>query len=190
MADLSTPLSGIEAGSEMLAPAPFRRLLTLRGDAGAAGFLDAVQSAAGVTPPVEPNTVAVGEDCVCFWLGPDEWLLSAPADRGAALEAALSDAFADDPWAAVVDVSHTLVGLTISGPHAKDVLARGCALDLDETRFPVSACARTLLAQAGVLLRRLDDAPSFEIWIRISYADYVKAWLARAEASVLAASRQ
>jgi sarcosine oxidase subunit gamma len=60
-------------------------LLNLRGDAGAEAFTSAVAAVLGVAPPVEPNTVAASGDTGVLWLGPDEWLVTAPAATESAL---------------------------------------------------------------------------------------------------------
>jgi sarcosine oxidase gamma subunit len=41
-------------------------------------------------------------------------------------------------------------------------------------------CARTLLAQAAVLLHLRSDAPVFELYVPRSYRDYVRSWLVAA----------
>lgn len=188
MLEPMAPFAGIDGESGSLRPVPFRRLLALRGDLAAGNFRARVEEIAGVAPPMEPNVWARAGETVCFWLGPDEWLLSAPDAGAVRLEADLAEALADDPWAAVVDVSHAHAGLHLFGPHARDVLARGCPLDLADDRFGPNACARTLLGQTGMLLRRVDALPTFELWVRPSYAAYVRAWLSRVERAVLAAA--
>ncbi len=182
------PFAGIESESGSLAAVPHRRLLALRGDPETGDVRTHVERIAGVAPPATANVWASAGETVCYWLGPDEWLLQGPEAGTEGLEASLAAALADDAGAAVVDVSHAHVGLRLAGPHARDILARGCPLDLADARFGPHACARTLLGQTGMLLRRVDaaPAPAFEIWVRPSYAGYVRAWLLRAERAVLA----
>ena len=109
------------------------------------------RSTCAATPPagfpVEPNTTAEVDGATVLWLGPDEWLVLG------ATEADFPDA------AAAVDVSANRVAFELSGDDAADVLAQGCALDLD--RFEPGRCAQTLLARAQVILYRpdADDVP-------------------------------
>ncbi len=64
-----------------------------------------------------------------LWLGPDEWLLLAPASLDPAeFATALATALAGVPHAAV-DVSHRQVGVEIAGPGAAVLLNAGCPLD-------------------------------------------------------------
>lgn len=113
--------------------------------------------------PVEPNTVA-GE---VLWLGPDEWLALGTREEdhlGAA---------------AAVDVSANRVVLELSGAGAREVLARGCSLDLRPRSFGPGRCAQTLLARAQVIIHCVADE-TFRIFVRPSFAPYLRAWLADA----------
>jgi sarcosine oxidase subunit gamma len=82
----------------------------------------------------------------------------------------------------VVDVSDSRAVITLSGPRALDVLAKGCPLDLHPRVFSPGRCAQSLLAKAHVLLHRVDDAPTFEIYVHRSFADYLWTWLEDAAA--------
>ena len=65
----------------------------------------------------------------------------------------------------------------MSGPSARDVLAKGCPLDLHPAVFGPGDCAQTLLAKANVTLRCVDDSPRFELIVRRSFAEYAALWL-------------
>ena len=96
-----------------------------------------------------------------LWLGPEEFLLLAPANTD---YAALRSALRNSPHS-LVDVSHRQLGLEVSGPHCVERLRGGCALDLDESQFPVGMCTRTLFAKADIVLwRTRSDAFHLEVW--------------------------
>jgi sarcosine oxidase subunit gamma len=140
-----------------------------------------VGRALGMALPIEPNTVAtVGERSI-LWLGPDEWLVVDSESSAAEIEAHVRAAFAPD-WGSTVDVSANRTIVELSGPHARDVLARGCSLDLHPRSFGPGRCAQTLLAQAAVILWQTDDAPTFKILVRASVAAHLTRWLADASA--------
>ena len=162
-----------------LSERPFRAMVNLRGDAGDTGFLGAVGAAAGVELPLEPNTTRRSGSVTALWLGPDEWLITAPQGEERVLVPALR-ASLGDRHAAVVDLSESRTVIAVSGAHARDLLAKGCTLDLHPRAFPVGACAQTGLARAGAILHLVDEAPSFEITILRSFADYMWVWLADA----------
>ena len=79
--------------------------------------------------------------------------------------------------AAVTDVSDGRTIIEIAGRHARDVLAKGCGLDLHDRVFAPGQCAQSGLAKARILLRQLDLAPSYQIFVQRSHAEYLWLWL-------------
>ena len=67
--------------------------------------------------------------------------------------------------------------LALSGPRARQVLMKGCRLDLHPRAFAPGACVQTALARAQMILHQTDDDPSFEITVRNSFAHYLATWL-------------
>ncbi len=149
--------------------------INLRGDATDTGFVDAAETALGQPLPVEPNTATSGTRRI-YWLGPDEWLVVTAAAGTAALTSAL-EAGLIGQHAAVNDLSGGNVALRLEGPRARDVLAKGCTLDLHPAELSVGQCAQSGLAKASILLGVLDETPAFEIVVRRSFADYMLRWL-------------
>jgi sarcosine oxidase, subunit gamma len=124
--------------------------------------------------PTTPNTVWEEGSRAALWLGPDEWLVLAPPGAGpdiiGELEAAL------DGWhRSIVDVSANRVALELSGPHAKEVLSKGCALDLHPRTWRPGMCAQTMLGSAQVILH--ERAETTGVLVRPSFADYLVNWL-------------
>ena len=157
---------------------PNRAQLTLRGRMADRGFAEAIAAALGAPPPVDANTWIAGSDgWRLIWLGPDEWLAMGPDGAQDAMEATLRAAQPDDPWAAITDTSHTMTGLGLSGPAARDVLAAGCALDLHPRAFGPGRSAQTHLAKTRMLFLQTGDDPTYEIWVRNSFARYTAEWL-------------
>ncbi|MCX3059416.1 sarcosine oxidase subunit gamma [Streptomyces beihaiensis] len=116
-------------------------------------------------------------DVKALWLGPDEWLLVAPADRAEELTAGLRAAIGDE-FATVTDTSAQRTVLSLTGDLVPDILAHGCALDLVPRGAGAGACHTTLLAQAGVTLVVREEGPH-SVWllVRSSFAAYLAAWL-------------
>jgi sarcosine oxidase subunit gamma len=136
----------------------------------------AAAEALGVALPAAA-TYAENGDTIAIWLGPDEWLVTTRSSTGEEFEARLREAIAPHGGAAV-DVSGQRTTLRLSGSHARDVLAKGCALDLHPKVFGVGSAAQTMLGQAGIVLLALDDgACDFRVLVRSSFARYVVAWL-------------
>ncbi|PWJ54110.1 sarcosine oxidase subunit gamma [Quadrisphaera granulorum] len=142
---------------------------------------DALAQVIGAPLPTRPGTwtpTPAGGRIV--WLGPDEWLVVDPSAPSWDLEARLRAAAAPHGGAAL-DVSGQRVVLSLSGEHARDLLAAGCAVDTHPSVFRRGAAAQTLLGQAGVILLALsDDGTDYELFVRSSFARYLADWLADA----------
>jgi sarcosine oxidase subunit gamma len=164
-----------DAGVTLAELAP-RGLIDLRGDPAAPAFRDAAQRVLGVVLPMTSNTAAASAGITAFWLGPDEWLVAAPFERAAGLLSGLREVLAGQHHA-LVDLSHARTTLALAGPQARDVLAKGCPLDLHPRVFAPGRCAQSHLAKAGVLIYQADDRPTFHLTVWRSYAEYVWLWL-------------
>jgi len=150
--------------------------LNLRGDGDDPRFVAAVQGVIAVALPQTPNTASAAEGLTVCWLGPDEWLIVCPGERRAAIEAGLRSAFAGIR-SAITDVSGGQTIIVLRGAAVREVLAKGCPLDLHPRAFDVGRCAQSHLAKAPILVRQVDRAPTFELIVRRSFADYLWTWL-------------
>ncbi|MBB4519174.1 sarcosine oxidase subunit gamma [Paraburkholderia fungorum] len=153
---------------------PFLELVNVRGDTRDAAFVSAVESVLGCRPPEKANTLARGNGYDMLWLGPDEWLVRSAtahdATRTAPLQAKLGAAFAG-VFASAVDIGSGYTVLEISGTRSREVLARGCPLDLHPKLFGVGQCAQSHYFKASMTLLPT-GADSFDIVVRRSFADY------------------
>ena len=159
-----------------LRESPMRGLLVLRGDGARAEFRGAVAAVLGLEPVVEPLTAVRRRDVSMLWLGPDEWLVVTPGRRLDRIERTLRDAL-EGQHAALTDVSHSRAVVVLSGPHAREVLAKGCTLDLHPRVFGPGRCAQSRLAKCQALIHQTTDAPEFEIHVQRSFAQYAWTWL-------------
>ncbi|WP_323120174.1 sarcosine oxidase subunit gamma [Burkholderia alba] len=150
---------------------PFLDLVNVRGELSDGAFVSAFEQVVGCRPPARPNTVARSADYDVLWLGPDEWLVRSNGPVAASqLEAKLAQAV-QGAYAAAVDVGSGYTVVEISGDKVRDVLARGCPLDLHPRGFGVGQCAQSHYFKASVVLVPTGDA-TFEIVVRRSFADY------------------
>jgi sarcosine oxidase, subunit gamma len=154
--------------------------IDLRGDPHDRAFMAAVGRVLDLLLPTEPCTSAAKAQIGALWLGPDEWLLTCPASHVAALGGALRAALAE-VHAAVTELTDGRVAFRVAGPSARDVLAKGCPLDLHPRAFAPGSCAQSLLAKASVLIHLLEDdderGPSFDVYVSRSFAHYLWMWL-------------
>jgi sarcosine oxidase subunit gamma len=137
-------------------------------------FFAACESMLGARPPTAPNTVASSGTTSILWLGPDEWLVVHPqtgTDHAMSLRKALAGIHS-----AVVDVTSSRKALIVSGERAEEVMAKAATLDFSLAAFPVGSCAQTNIARTqGIIWRR--GAENFVIFVRTSFAPYLRAWL-------------
>ncbi|WP_406273954.1 sarcosine oxidase subunit gamma [Nocardia sp. NBC_00881] len=181
MADTLAPVSPLQGWehkisalpeSLRLSEEPFVAMVDLRIDAPAAAA-----PVCGVDLPTVSSTFARSGDTTVIWLGPNEWLVTDTFRTGRALEAELRAAVAPHGGAAV-DVSAQRTTLRLRGAHARDVLAKGCSLDLHPNVFTTGSAAQTTLARAGIVLLALDDTGTdHRILVRSSFARYLTDWL-------------
>lgn len=169
MAEPAPALDDLAIGQAIrIGERPGRRIVQLsafhgRADAVAA----AVASEAGVRPGTRAGETSAGEDLVILCVGPGRfWLVGEAAAR---IEV-------DPALAATVDQSHGRAVLAVEGDRVREVLAKGCRLDLHPDGFATGRCAQTLLGPFAVLLHRL-AADRFEIHVARSYAQSLRDWL-------------
>ncbi|MCZ2818117.1 sarcosine oxidase subunit gamma [Modestobacter sp. VKM Ac-2984] len=129
----------------------------------------------GTALPTAPNTWAPAGDGRLIWLGPDEWLLTSPGTAPEALEEELQTLLRPVGGSAA-DVSAQRISLRLGGPQARQVLAKGCSIDLHPRVFTAGQSTQTALGQAAVVLLALDE-DEFAVLVRSSFAGYLASWL-------------
>lgn len=155
--------------------------INLRGDPADARFLAATENVLGFGLPLQANTVSGGQETSVFWLGPNEWLIVTAGEQEAAIAQGLRSAL-DGLFCAVTEVSGGQTSIVLRGKNVHDLLAKGCPLDLHVRAFGPGRCAQSHLAKAPILLRQIDDEPTFELVVRRSFSDYFWLWLQDAAA--------
>jgi heterotetrameric sarcosine oxidase gamma subunit len=71
---------------------------------------------------------------------------------------------------ALVPLSYRFVGIAIGGPHAAELLAAGCPLDLHSRVFGPGTVTRTLLGKAEIILHRPEAGSGFCLYVARSFA--------------------
>ena len=150
--------------------------VNLRGTVKDSLYTTTVKDILGVELPTEPNTVALGGKYIVLWLSESEWLVITPENQETNLIKQLENKLSGMS-ASITDLSSGQVILRITGPSVRNVLSKGCTIDLHTRSFGVGECAQTLLAEVGVTMRQIDDTPSFELIVRRSLAEYLCNWL-------------
>ncbi len=117
-----------------------------------------------------------GKDAGLLWNGPNQFLLVSENRLPEAVCGILAEQLkaSDATW---VDLSHARTVFELSGPHARDILAKGCPLDVDSLH--PGASTPTVLAHFNILLHC--QAPqSFQIFVFRSFGYDCMTWLAHA----------
>jgi sarcosine oxidase, subunit gamma len=169
-----TLAAGSAPGAVTLHEVPYLAQVDLRVDPGSPAA-PRIAAALGAPLPVHPGTVAAGGARSVLWLGPDEWLVLGPDGDAPAILRALRTALGAT-HGSVIDVSASRTTLELSGRRARDVLEKGCSVDLHPRSFQPGRCAQTLLARSQVLLWRPGDR-TYRLLVRGSFAEYVAEWL-------------
>ena len=159
---------------------PFPAQVNLRLDALHETAARRIGAVLGAELPTLPNTVAQTAGGHVLWLGPDEWLIVSPGGEAAPIESALRSALecaqTDHAGSSVVNVSAARSVLELSGPSARGVLEKGCALDLHPATFRPGRCAQTLVSRVEVILHQTTDT-TCRLFVRSSFARYLALWL-------------
>ena len=127
----------------------------------------------GAPLPTTCGETTVADGHAGLWLGPDEWLVVTAGDP-VALTALLEGALGSDPGL-VTDLSANRTVIELSGPRARDVLEKGCPVDLHPRAFAAGRAVSTTVARVPVLLWQ--TGTSYRLLPRASFADYVARWL-------------
>ena len=149
--------------------------VNLRGDGTDEAFQAGVERVVGARAPIEPNTVSRVGDMLIAWLGPDEWLVVSPPDVKDGLAAKLQEALTG-LHVSVNDISGGQTIIRLRGARARDLLNKGCPLDLHPRAFGAGQCAQSHIAKSNALIIQVDDRPTYDVVVRRSFADYLARW--------------
>ena len=139
---------------------------------GRAQQLSDAARAHGVTLPTF-GRIAAGHSRLTLCVRPERWLLLTPP---AAAGAAAADWQRHCAGAgAAVDLSSGLAVLYLEGPAMREMLARGCRLDLDPAMFPRGHAAATIVAQVSIILAAL--GPGLMLLTPATTAMHLNEWL-------------
>jgi heterotetrameric sarcosine oxidase gamma subunit len=132
-------------------------------------------AALGCTPPM-PGQVSRAIGCDMLWLQPGTYLLAAPRGAMPSLDALA-------PFAALVEQSDGRSAFTLSGPRAREVLAKGCRLDFHPRVFAPGRAAGAIFAHVNAVIQQTSDQPEFRIIVLSSFARHIAEFLAHATQS-------
>lgn len=139
-----------------------------------AALKSAVLQAYGVQLP-ESSRVAQGSAVSFIGYGLGQRLAVSESLAHEALAGDLSQRLAG--LASISDQSGGRTVLRVSGPRARDVLAKGLPVDLDPRAFPLGSAAASIIGHMGVQLWQVDDTRSYDIAVFRSLSQSFWRWL-------------
>ena len=145
--------------------------LNMRADKSAGKM---VKSITGCMFPPAANTFTSAGERHAVWLGPDEFMIICEAGKDEELASAIHASFGNR-HAAVTNITDALAAFNLKGVAVRQVLAKGCALDLHQNSFTSDDAAQTLLSHAAVTIMALAD-DEFIVICRTSFASYLHDW--------------
>ena len=152
---------------------PVPQIIELRGTWSDA-FAIAVHQVLGVNIPSKSPGTAKSDALIVFWMGPDRWwLIGGDAALPSVYELRQKLAAFN---AAVLEVGDAFAAVEVAGPKSRDVLAKGCTIDLHPRAFKTGSVVQTNLAKAQIALYQIDET-TYRIFARRSFAEYLWIWL-------------
>ena len=133
----------------------------------------------GLELPRGPQRV-VAKGLALIGTAPAQWLAIAEDESSKQTLDALANDLAGH--AAITEQSDSKAVIRISGVRAREVLAKGCSLDLHPRVFKPGDAVTTAIALIDCQLWQIDDVPSYDLAVPSSFAESFWSWLAASAA--------
>ena len=96
--------------------------------------------------------------------GPDEWMLIGPPGSAEALAAGVA------PPACAIDLTHARALMRVTGAEGVRLLAKVCAIDLDDRSTPDGSAFRTSVAKLVTDVAREDERGTRSYWLHCEWS--------------------
>lgn len=146
-----------------------RGMITLRGDLSDKKLIKAVKGIAGAMP--EMRSVALKDDNGAAWMSSDELLLMVPHSEALATIEMLNTALAGTHFLAA-NVSDARAVFEVSGPQARQVMAKLAPVDFSNDAFEMGMFRRSRLAQVPAAFW-MNEEDAFTVVCFRSVAQYM-----------------
>ena len=140
-----------------------------------------IHGAFGLDLP-RPGSSATRDSATVIWIAPETWLILRDGSPSDDLTRDVTTACGDA--ASIVDQTWGKSIIRMSGARARDVLAKGCRIDLHPRVFGPGQSAVTPIAHIHAVLMQVDATPTFDLivpstlardfveWLRLSAAEF------------------
>jgi len=145
------------------------------------GQADTVASQLGIS--AKAGQASVTTDFTALPLAPGQWMLYG-GHGSEGKNGGFCRQLKDKLGAAgnVSEQSHARIIFRLSGENARQVMQKGCRLDLHPAVSGSGFCAQTNMAQTGVIMHQLDDVPSYDLLVYSGFAQSFFDWLVHSSA--------
>ena len=111
----------------------------------------------------KPGMATVTPDFTAIPLCPGQWMLVSTKKDSATFADKIRSELKKNGY--VSEQSDSRVTFRIGGKNARELMQKGCRLDLDPSVASAGWCAQTQMAQAGVIIHQLDDKPTYDVMV-------------------------
>jgi sarcosine oxidase subunit gamma len=146
---------------------------------GEAQLAGRVQRSFGIELPKTPR-YAGSSSMSLVWSGPAQWLALCEQNERPQFASYLRSLFSG--VASVIEQSGGRTTVRVSGPRAREALAKGVHIDLHPQSFVVGDTAITSVAHIGVQFWQINEIPTYDFSMFRSFAVAFCEWLVEASA--------
>lgn len=108
-------------------------------------------------------------------IAPRQWILVSKDEKAPDFSRSIAQEIIEHGY--VSEQSDSRVCIRISGKYARELLSRGCRLDLHPSVASPGFCAQTPIAQISVLLHQVDALPTYDLYLYSGFARSFWHWL-------------
>ena len=137
------------------------------------GKAEVVEKALGIkeTPGVASATRSYTALPIC----PGQWVLVSAKPDPKDFAGSIAKKLKKNGY--VSEQTDSRVILRLSGSRARELMQKGCRLDLHPSVTSKGWCAQTQMAQIGVLLHQIDAKPTYDLYVYSGFARDFADWL-------------
>ena len=128
-----------------------------------------------------PGRATVHSEFTALPVSPEQWLLVSE-ESGYPGELAAHVAGRIEHRGYVSEQSDSRVCIRLRGSMARNVMAKGCRLDLHPLCAGTGFCAQTVMAQVGVMIHQVDEVPTYDLFVYSGFARSFWDWIREAAA--------
>lgn len=122
-----------------------------------------------------PGQATQGKDYTAIPVSPGQWMLISASPVSDGFGNSIQTKLKKNGY--VSEQSDARVIFRLSGDRVREMMQKGCRLDLDPSVTSKGWCAQTQMAQAGVIIHQVDDEPAYDILVYSGFAQHFAEWL-------------